>query len=233
VKESQHLAANAGCTHEPTPRELGRTTHSTSGLRTLHRPHSIPATPSDYAFLGIARQPKSSYDSSVNWYALTSKSQHEKAVHEQLQAKALESYLPLYRARRRWSDRIKIIDLPLFSGYVFCRFDFEDRLKVLQVSSILSIVGFGGKPCPIPNHEIETIQSVVGSGLPFSPWPFLRLGQRVRICAGALEGVEGILVREKSSYRVVVNVELLNRAVAVEIERDMIRPVARGLSASS
>src|ERR1035437_9420653 len=122
----------------------------------------------------------------MNWYALTVKSQHEKAVDEQLQAKALESYLPLYRARRRWSDRIKTVDLPLFSRYVFCRFGFEDRLKVLQISSITSIVGFGGKPCPIPDHEIATIQSVVGSGLPYYPSALLRIGQRVRIRGGAL-----------------------------------------------
>jgi transcription antitermination factor NusG len=154
------------------------------------------------------------------------KPQHEKAVDEQLQAKVLESYLPLYRARRRWSDRIKTIDLPLFSRYIFCRFDFGDRLKVLQISSVISIVGFGGKPCPIPDHEIKIIQAAVGSGLPVSPRPFLRIGQRVRVCAGALEGLEGILAREKSGYRVIVNVELLNRAVAVEIEQDLVRAVA-------
>ena len=169
----------------------------------------------------------------MNWYALTVKSQHEKAVAEQLQTRALESYLPLYRARRRWSDRVKTIDLPLFSRYVFCRFDFENRLKVLSISSIISIVGFGGKPCPIPDHEIETIQAVVGSGLPVSPWPFLRIGQRVRICEGALEGLEGILAREKTGYRVIVNVELLNRAVAVEIERDLVHPVAGAPAAPS
>ena len=169
----------------------------------------------------------------MNWYALTVKSQHEKAVAEQLQTRALESYLPLYRARRRWSDRVKTIDLPLFSRYVFCRFDFENRLKVLSISSIISIVGFGGKPGPIPDHEIETIQAVVGSGLPVSPWPFLRIGQLVRIWEGALEGLEGILAREKTGYRVTVNVELLNRAVAVEIERDLVRAVAGAPTAPS
>jgi transcription antitermination factor NusG len=115
-------------------------------------------------------------DLSVHWYALTVKPQHEKAVADQLRAKSLESYLPLYRARRRWSDRTKTIDLPLFSRYVFCRFNFEARLKVLRISSVVSIVGFGGKPCPIPDHDIETIQAVVGSGLPVSPWPILRIG---------------------------------------------------------
>ena len=162
----------------------------------------------------------------MNWYALTTKLQHEKAVADQLLGKALESYLPLYRARSRWSDRIKTIDCPLFPRYVFCRFGFADRLKVLSTPSVTAIVGFGRKPRAIPDHEIESIQAVAGSGLPFSPWPFLRMGQRVRVCRGALEGLEGILAREKSGYRVIVNVELLNRAVAVEIERDLLRPIA-------
>ena len=162
----------------------------------------------------------------MHWYALNVRPRHEKAVADQLQAKALESYLPLYRARRRWTDRTKTIDLPLFSRYVFCRFNFEARLKVISVSSIVSIVGFGGKPCPIPDHEIETIQSIVGSGLPVCPWPFLSIGQRVRVIQGPLEGLEGILTRKKSGYRVIVNMEMLNRAVAVEIEQDLIRAVS-------
>jgi transcription antitermination factor NusG len=160
----------------------------------------------------------------MNWYALTVKPQHEKAVAEQLEAKALESYVPLYRARRRWSDRTKVVELPLFSRYVFCRFGFEERLKVLQISSVNQIVGFGGHPCPIDDRVIHDLKTVVGSGLPCNPWPFIRAGQRVRICEGPLEGTEGILVREKSRYRVVVNVEILNRAVAVEVERDLVRP---------
>lgn len=168
----------------------------------------------------------------MNWYAITVKSQHEKAVDQQLQAKALESYLPLYRARRRWSDRIKAVDLPLFPRYVFCRFGFEDRLKVLSISNVTAIVGFGGKPCPISDDEIGSIKTVVGSSLPYSPWPFLRTGQRVRVRQGALEGLEGILAREKSGCRVVLNVELLGRAVAVEIERDLVCPVSSAMTAS-
>jgi len=160
----------------------------------------------------------------MNWYALAVKSQHEKSVAEQLVNKSLESYLPLYRSKRRWSDRVKVIDLPLFPGYVFCRFDFENRMKVLHISSIRQIVGFGGKPCPIDNQVIQDLKAVVGSGLPFNPWPFVRLGERVRVHSGPLEGTEGILIREKSAYRVVINVDLLNRAVAVEVERDLVQP---------
>lgn len=165
----------------------------------------------------------------VQWYALTVKPQHEKAVAEQLSTKGLESYLPLYRARRRWSDRVKTVNLPLFSMYVFSQFDWEDRVRVLQTCSVLSVVSFGGVPCPVEAHELDALRAIVGSGLPFSPWPFLRTGQRVRISGGPLRGVEGILAREKSECRVVVNMELLQRAVAVEVERDLVTPCAPAL----
>ena len=167
------------------------------------------------------------------WYAVRCRSKCEGVASSMLQAKGYQQFLPLVRSRRRWSDRTKTVELPLFSRYVFCRFNFEARLKVLQVSSIVSIVGFGGKPCPIPDHEIQTIQAVVGSGLPVSPWPFLRIGQRVRVTEGALEGLEGILARKKSGYRVIVNMEMLNRAVAVEIEQDLVRAVAGAPTAPS
>ena len=158
------------------------------------------------------------------WYALTVKPQHERAVAEQLRSKSLEEYLPLYRARRRWSDRIATVELPLFPRYVFCRFSFAERLKVLQILSVRSIVSCCGKPCVIDHREIATIQAMTSSGQPICPWPLVRIGQRVRVCTGPLEGLEGILAREKSAYRVVVNMEILNRAVAVEVERDLIRP---------
>jgi transcription antitermination factor NusG len=169
----------------------------------------------------------------MHWYALTVRPQHEKAVADQLRAKALEGYLPLYRARRRWSDRTKTVEFPLFSRYVFCRFSFEQRLRVLQTPSVTSIVGFSGRPCPVGDQEIASIRTMVASGLPMSPWPFVRVGQRVRVCRGALEGVEGILSREKSGYRVVVNVELLNRAVAVEIDRELVCAVSGSATAPS
>src|ERR1022692_3937700 len=160
----------------------------------------------------------------MNWYALSVKPQHEKSVAEQLASTSLESYLPLYRAKRRWSDRVKVIELPLFPGYVFCRFDFESRMRVLHISSVHRIVGFGGKPFPIDNQVIQDLKVVVGSGLPCNPWPFVHVGERVRVHSGPLEGTEGILVREKTAYRVVINVDLLNRAVAVEVERDLVQP---------
>jgi transcription termination/antitermination protein NusG len=158
------------------------------------------------------------------WYALTVRPQHEKAVVEQLQCSRLESYLPLYRSRRVWSDRVKVLELPLFSRYVFCRFGFDDRLAVLRLTGVVSIVSFGGKPCPVDEGQLEAIRAIVGGGLPYSPMPGIRVGQRVRISRGSLRDVEGIFVQEKNGYRVVVNVDLLNQAVAIEVERDMIEP---------
>jgi transcription antitermination factor NusG len=161
----------------------------------------------------------------MNWYALTVKPQHERSVAEQLAAKSLEGYVPFYRTRRPWSDRMKTLELPLFPRYVFCRFRFEERLKVLSTLSVISIVGFGGTPCPVTEKEIDLIKRMIDSNLPIMPWPCLRIGQRVRIRQGPLSGVEGILAKEKAAYRVVVNVEMLQRAVAVEIERDLLEAI--------
>jgi transcription termination/antitermination protein NusG len=164
----------------------------------------------------------------MNWYALVVRPQHEKAVAASLAAKALDSYVPLYRDRRRWSDRVRILELPLFSRYVFCRCSFADRIKVLATPSVQSVVSFNGKPEPIPDVEIESIRTMIGSNLPIAPWECLRVGQRVRICDGPLTGVQGMLVRDKSLYRVVVNVELLQRAVAVEVDREVLKAADGG-----
>jgi len=165
-------------------------------------------------------------DNYAPWFAVAVKPQHEKAVAAQLQSKALESYLPIYRARRRWSDRVKTVELPLFPRYVFCRFGSQERPKVLTTPGVHSIVGFSGKPCPVTEDEIAAIRTLVLSGLPLRVWSCLTVGQRVRVRRGAMEGLEGVLVREKTACRLVVNLELLNRGVAVEIERDVLEPVA-------
>ena len=147
-----------------------------------------------------------------------------------MESKGLEAFLPLYRARRRWSDRVKELELPLFAGYVFCRFPRQERGCVLATPSIRSVVGFGNQPVAVPDVEIESVRALVASGLVLSPWPFLRVGARVRIEAGPLAGVEGILSQVKDAWRVVVNVELLQRSVAAEVERDavaMVTPTAR------
>lgn len=161
------------------------------------------------------------------WFALTVKPQHEKKAAWALRTKGLEEFLPLYRARRRWSDRVKEIELPLFPGYVFCRFSSQDRPPVLTTPGVISIVGFGSDPAAIPAAEIAAIRAMLGSGLPVQPWPFLKVGQFVRILEGPLSGLEGLLIREKDSCRVVLSIELLQRSVAVEVDREWICPITQ------
>ena len=163
-------------------------------------------------------------DEQVFWYALTTRSQHEKKAVEALDLRGFQTFLPLYRARRRWSDRTKVLDLPLFPGYVFCRFAVEQRVSVLTSPNIATVVGIGKQPVPLADEEIQGIQTMIASGLRVEPWQFLEVGQKVRIAGGALDGVTGILVQEKNSLRVVVNVELLHRSVAVEISRERLTP---------
>ena len=158
-------------------------------------------------------------DASAQWYALTVKPRHEKAAAQNLRLKGLEDFSPVYRARRRWSDRIKELELQLFPGYVFCRFSYARRLDVLNTAGVTSIVGFGKTPAPVDDSEILSVRAIIESGYPALPWPYLRVGQRVRIQEGCLAGLAGTLVREKDVYRVVVNVELLQRSVAVEMDR--------------
>ena len=159
------------------------------------------------------------------WFALTVKPRHEKAAAQNLRVKGLETMLPVYLARHQWSDRVKTVELPLFPGYVLCQLRREERLKALTTPSVTSIVGFAGVPVPIPEQEISAIRRMVESRLPIQPWPYLRPGEQVRIESGALAGVQGTLVREKSDFRVVVNIELLQRSVAVEVDRATLSPV--------
>jgi len=161
--------------------------------------------------------------SQSRWYALTTKPRYERATARHLRSKGFEELAPVYRTRRRWSDRFQEIEHQLFPGYVFCSFTFEQRLHVLATPGVRSIVGFGKQPAPVDDAEIAAIRRIVDSRAPAWPWPYLRVGQRVRIQDGCLRGLAGTLVRENDLWRVVVNVELLQRAVAVEIDRDMLR----------
>jgi transcription antitermination factor NusG len=159
------------------------------------------------------------------WYALSVKHQHERCAEIALGSKGFEALAPTYRARRQWSDRSKNLDLPLFSGYVFCRFDFDERIPVLDTPGVARIVGFGNGPAPVADEEIAAIKIVVESRLPVRPWPHLKPGDRVRIEGGPLRGVEGILLKEKESLRLVLSVELLQRSIAVELEPESIVPL--------
>ena len=169
----------------------------------------------------------------VQWFALVVRSQHEKMVASVLHSKGYEEFLPLYSVKRRWSDRIKQLELPLFPGYVFCRFDLNHRLPILITPGVILIVGAGKLPLPVDESEIAALQSIVKSGLETEPWPYLKVGQRVRIERGALEGVEGILTSIKKPFRLVVSVTLLQRSVAVEVDQDWASPVANPMELAS
>jgi transcription antitermination factor NusG len=156
------------------------------------------------------------------WYAVRTRSNQEWVVATILESKGYESYLPVCRQRRRWSDRVVNTDVPLFPGYVFCRFDHERRLPIISTMGVVCIIGCGHNPEPIPDSEIQAIGAVLRSGLSAEPHPFLHVGQRVRISHGSLKDLEGILIRKKSAWRLVVSVSILQRSVAVEIDHSCI-----------
>jgi transcription antitermination factor NusG len=166
-------------------------------------------------------------DVSGPWYALRVRSRHENTVATHLQGKGYKPLLPLYKCRRRWSDRLKEIELPLFPGYVFCQFNPLNRLPILSIPGVVHVVGVGRTPVSIDENEIAAIQAAVKSGLPSQPWPFLQVGHRVKIEYGPLRGLEGILLDFRGGHRLVISVTLLQRSVAVEVDGAWIRPMSQ------
>jgi transcription antitermination factor NusG len=159
------------------------------------------------------------------WFAIRVKSQYEKITAVALRNKGYEEFTPMYHSRRYWSDRVKELDLPLFPGYIFCRFDPLHRLPVLTSPGIVSIIGLGKNPEPVEDDEIARIQAIVSSGVLAYPWPFLHAGEKIAVIRGPLCGVEGFLVSSKSQYRLVVSIQLLQRSVAAEVDRDCVQPL--------
>jgi transcription antitermination factor NusG len=155
---------------------------------------------------------------------------HEKQVALQLEGRLLDCFLPLYRSVRRWKDRRKEIDLPLFPGYLFIRIAPQDRLKVLSVPGVVHIVSFFGRPTPLPDAEIETLRERLRMCAGVEPHPYLTVGARVRVRSGPLAGLEGILVRRKDKFRIVLSIELIMRSIAVEVDEADLEPVGRTLS---
>jgi transcription antitermination factor NusG len=159
------------------------------------------------------------------WYALQVRPRFEKQISQTLKNKGYEEFLPMYSSRRRWSDRFKVVDFPLFPGYLFCRLNPRFRLPIITIPGVLKIVGFGQDLVPVDESEIAAIQTIVKSGVAAEPWPYLKAGQRIRILQGALEGMEGILLKSKAGQRLIVSVNLLQRSVAVEIDANWATPV--------
>lgn len=164
----------------------------------------------------------------IRWFALHVRSRHEKVVQAQLAAKQEQVFLPLYTARHKWADRLKTVSLPLFPGYVFCRFDVSRRSTVLATSGVIDIVRSGAEPAPIDTGEIEAIQRVVQSPLYSEPYGGLAAGQCVMMSVGPLAGLKGTLITIRRDLRLILSVELLQRSVMVEIEREWVVPCGNG-----
>ena len=159
------------------------------------------------------------------WYAVKVRTSGEIKVRQALESKDYLVFLPTYLEGRKYSDRIKKVEAALFSGYLFARLDVNNRLPLLQTPGVEGIVRFGEEFEPVKEEEILAIQKLIGSGAKAVPWPYLKEGDRVRVQFGAMEGVEGILVKEKGQDRLVLSVHLLQRSVSVEIDRSWIRPI--------
>ncbi len=161
------------------------------------------------------------------WYAAYTCANHEKRVSEQLDVRELEHFLPLYASVRRWKDRRVTLDLPLFPGYVFVRMALRDRLRVQQVPGVAHLVGFDGTPAMLPEQEIDALRASLSSGVRAEPHPFLSVGQRVRVKNGVLAGMEGVLLRRKGGFRLVISIELIQRSVAVDADEADVEAVGR------
>ncbi len=159
------------------------------------------------------------------WYVIYTRSRHEKRIAQHLQRKEVECYLPLYQAVHRWKDRKATVQLPLFPGYVFVHLALPDRLKVLELPGVVRFVCFGGRPQPLAEDQLERLRRGLDARLCIEPHPFLKVGRRVRIRRGPLEGAEGILLRKKDQLRFVLSLDLLMRSVAVEVDAADVEPI--------
>ena len=168
-----------------------------------------------------------SSETNLPWYAIRVQSNFETVASTALRGKGYQEFLPLYKTSRRWSDRVNQAGRPLFPGYLFCRFNVQARiLPILTTPGVIAIVSAGRIPIPVPDDQIAAVQAVLRSGLPALPWPYLSVGSLVLIERGPLAGLEGIAVNVDKKHRLVVSISMLQRSVAVEVERDWVRPIA-------
>jgi transcription antitermination factor NusG len=156
------------------------------------------------------------------WLAVQVRCGREELSASHLRTRGYDVFLPSYKQHRRWSDRVKVISRALFEGYVFCRADARVSGLIITAPGVIRIVGDGRAPLPVPLHEIEAIQRIVETQLAVEPWQTLRAGQRVRVEQGPLRGIEGVVLMLRSRHRLVVSIEMLQRAVAVEIEPEWV-----------
>jgi len=162
-----------------------------------------------------------------HWYAAYTCANHEKRVAAELQARAVEHFLPLYSSARRWKDRRVRLELPLSPGYVFVRLALREKLRVLQIPSLVCLVGFNGQPAALPDEELESLRSGLALQLRVEPHPYLVAGRRVRVKSGPLAGLEGILVRRKGKSRVVLSLDVIMRSIVADLDVVDLEPISQ------
>lgn len=167
---------------------------------------------------GVDQVPLTAASCEPRWYAAYTRANHEKRVSEQLCVREVEHFLPLYSSVRRWKDRRVMLELPLFPGYVFVRMALRDRLQVQTVPGVARLVGFDGTPAALPDGEIDALRTSLGGAARLEPHPYLVAGRRVRVIRGPLAGMEGVLVRRKGTFRLVISIELIQRSVALDAD---------------
>lgn len=160
-----------------------------------------------------------------HWYAVHTRSRHEKRVADQLLRKNIDFFLPLYESERRWSDRKMRIELPLFPGYIFVQIPLKDRLQVLELVGVAKLVSVRGEPVPLDDKEIGILRQGLTAKLKAEPHPYLKVGQKVRVKHGPLSGLEGILIKKKDNLRLIISVDLIMRSVSVEIAAIDVHPL--------
>jgi transcription antitermination factor NusG len=212
-------------------KSLGHRKGSEKACRGLEKRGSVTHMAEPYLH-SKADDPGGGATERLNWYALHTRYQHEKVIAQSLTNKGLRVFLPLYTAAHRWKDRVKPLTLPLFPCYVFIRGGLERQLHILTTPGIRRFVGNEGRPWVIPDEEIEAVRQAVERGARVEPHPFLKCGDWVRVKSGPLEGIEGILVRKKNQFRLVLSVELLQKSAAVEVEVWAVERIARQVTMS-
>ena len=170
-----------------------------------------------------AQRPTETGMENVAWFAVRVRSNFEQKSHEALTSRGLETFYPSFKLRRRWSDRVKVIDQPLFPGYLFCRFTPDERATVLRTPGVVHVVCSGREPVPVDESELNHIRTVVMAELAANPHPFLKIGQRVRLDRGPLAGAEGLLTALNGKSSLILSISLLQRSIAVEVDADWVR----------
>jgi transcription antitermination factor NusG len=173
----------------------------------------------------VYRKNETSTPNGPRWYALRTKSRHEKLVRDQLDKRGIEPLLPTVKRLSQWKDRKKEIEVPLFSGYCFVRFSQRERMPVQKTAGVVEIVGSGSRPEPIPEQEIDALRRLMTSVLPYDPHPYLHEGMKVEVVRGPLQGVQGILLRKEKRHRLVLGVRVIQQAAVVEIDVNDVVPV--------